>query len=181
MLPPLNLPASLLCLLTELRPCFTAPGFVTFCGLVAGLSGRLERLAPFVGMVVAALSIAGIAATMAHGWLLVITVAITITGVGIGMTNVLMTAFGMAVARPGEESITASSMPTIRSLGVAFGAAIAGLIANAVGLGAGTAPATVARVSVWVIGLTVVPPTLAALFALRSRHWAGGSKRPASH
>lgn len=43
MLPPLNLPASLLCLLSELRPCFTAPGFVTFCGLVAGLAGRVRR------------------------------------------------------------------------------------------------------------------------------------------
>ena len=43
MLPGLNLPASLLCLLNELRPCFTAPGFATFCGLVAGLSGRVRR------------------------------------------------------------------------------------------------------------------------------------------
>ena len=43
MLPGLNLPASLLSVLTELRPCFTAPGFVTFCGLVAGLAGRVRR------------------------------------------------------------------------------------------------------------------------------------------
>ena len=39
MLPGLTLPASLLELLAVLRPCFTAPGFVTFCGLVAGLAG----------------------------------------------------------------------------------------------------------------------------------------------
>ena len=43
MLPGLNLPASLLCLLSELRPCFTAPGFATFCGLVAGMAGRVRR------------------------------------------------------------------------------------------------------------------------------------------
>ncbi len=43
MLPGLNLPASLLCLLGGLRPCFTAPGFATFCGLVAGLAGRVRR------------------------------------------------------------------------------------------------------------------------------------------
>ena len=41
--PGLNLPASLLCLLSELRPCFTAPGFATFCGLVAGMAGRVRR------------------------------------------------------------------------------------------------------------------------------------------
>jgi MFS family permease len=154
----------------------------TFGSIVSsGLSGRRERFAPFVGMVLAASSIAVVAATMAGGWLVVITVAIAITGIGIGMTNVLMTAFGMAAARAGEESVTASSMPTIRSLGVAFGAAIAGLIANAVGLSAGTEPATVARVSVWVIGLTVVPPTLAALFALRSTRWAGAAKPAPAH
>ena len=43
MLPGLTLPASLLELLAVLRPCFTAPGFVTFCGLVAGLAGRVRR------------------------------------------------------------------------------------------------------------------------------------------
>jgi hypothetical protein len=43
MLPSLNLPASLLEILSVLRPCFTAPGFVTFCGLVAGLAGRVRR------------------------------------------------------------------------------------------------------------------------------------------
>jgi hypothetical protein len=43
MLPFLTLPASLLEMLSALRPCFTAPGFVTFCGLVAGLAGRVRR------------------------------------------------------------------------------------------------------------------------------------------
>ena len=43
MLPGLTLPASLLEILSALRPCFTAPGFVTFCGLIAGLAGRVHR------------------------------------------------------------------------------------------------------------------------------------------
>ena len=43
MLPGMNLPASLSCLLGELRPCFTAPGFATFCGLIAGLAGQVRR------------------------------------------------------------------------------------------------------------------------------------------
>ncbi len=43
MLPSVNLPASLLELLLVLRPCFTAPGFATFCGLVAGLAGQVRR------------------------------------------------------------------------------------------------------------------------------------------
>jgi len=43
MLPGLNLPCSLLDLLMVLRPCFTAPGYATFCGLVAGLAGQVRR------------------------------------------------------------------------------------------------------------------------------------------
>jgi len=43
MLPSVNLPASLLGLLMVLRPCFTAPGFATFCGLAAGLCGQVRR------------------------------------------------------------------------------------------------------------------------------------------
>jgi DDE superfamily endonuclease len=43
MLPEPTLPASLLLLLGALQPCFTRPSFRTFCGLVAGLAGQLQR------------------------------------------------------------------------------------------------------------------------------------------
>lgn len=43
MLPFLNLPGSLLEILSALRPCFTAPGFATFCALFAGLAGQPRR------------------------------------------------------------------------------------------------------------------------------------------
>ncbi|HXP21699.1 MAG TPA: transposase [Streptosporangiaceae bacterium] len=53
MLPPLNLPASLLGVLMMVRPCFTAPTFTTFCGLVAGLAGQVRRRT-VVGMLLGA-------------------------------------------------------------------------------------------------------------------------------
>jgi len=53
MLPPLNLPVSLLGVLMALRPCFTAPTFTTFCGLVAGLAGQVRRRT-VVGMLLGA-------------------------------------------------------------------------------------------------------------------------------
>ena len=59
MLPGLNLPASLSCLLGELRPCFTGPGFATFCGLVAGLAGQVRRRT-VVGML--------LGAALQHAW-----------------------------------------------------------------------------------------------------------------
>ncbi len=60
MLPSLNLPASLLDLLIMLRPCFTAPGFATFCGLAAGLAGRVRRRT-VVGML--------LGGCLQHAWL----------------------------------------------------------------------------------------------------------------
>lgn len=136
--------------------------------IVSGWSGRLEHAGSVGGMLLTALCTAIMAAEIVTGSLMLISVVITVAGVGIGATNVVATAWGMAVARPGEENVTASSMPMIRSLGVAFGAAGAGLVANAAGLSGGTAPDTVANVAVWVLGLTAVVPVLAAGFALRA-------------
>jgi hypothetical protein len=42
-LPDVALPASLAQLLASLAPCFSAPSFVTFCGLAAGLAGQVRR------------------------------------------------------------------------------------------------------------------------------------------
>lgn len=135
---------------------------------VSGWSGRGERLAATGGMVLAAAAIAIFAAATVSGSLWIITVSIAAAGLGIGATNVQMTAFGMAVARRGEESVTASSMPTVRSLGVAFGAAAAGLVANAAGLDQGASPATLLRVAAWVLGLTALVPALTAVITLRA-------------
>jgi len=51
--PLLNLPVSLLSVLMTVRPCFTAPAFTTFCGLVAGLAGQVRRRT-VVGMLLGA-------------------------------------------------------------------------------------------------------------------------------
>ena len=96
---------------------------------------------------------------------------IGIIGLGIGATNVLTTSYGMSVAREGEEGVTASSMPTVRSIGVAFGAAAAGLIANSAGLEEGVDRDTLAHVALWVLGATAIIPAIGALITLRAVTW----------
>ncbi len=145
--------------------------------VISGWSGRLEHFGSVAGMVLAALCIAGMAVEIVDGSLTMITVLITIAGFGIGATNVVSTAWCLGVARPGEEHVTASSMPMIRSLGVAFGAAGAGLVANAAGLRGGTAPDTVAEVAVWVLSLTAIIPALAAVFTLRAALFRAAAAR----
>jgi hypothetical protein len=85
-------------------------------------------------------------------------------GAGIGVCFAHICSWTMAAARPGEETLTAASIPTIQSLGIAFGAAIAGLVANAAGLASGIAATTVAGAATWVYLLGIVPP--AALVVL---------------
>jgi transposase len=53
MFPDANLPVSLMSVLLPLAPCFTAPAFRTFCGLVAGLTGQVRRRT-VVGMLLGA-------------------------------------------------------------------------------------------------------------------------------
>ncbi len=55
----------------------------------------------------------------------------------------------------------------MRSLGTAFGAAIAGVIANAAGLGAANEPAAVGHAVTAVYSFCWIPFGLAALFMLR--------------
>jgi len=63
-------------------------------------------------------------------------VALTALGFGVGALSIHLIAFTMQHASPGEESITAGSIPTVRTLGIAFGSALAGVIATLAGLSA---------------------------------------------
>ncbi len=138
---------------------------------VSGLSGRTERITIVSGMIAATIMIILFAWSVLEGSLVWLTISITLVGAAVGTTNVLMISFGMSVARDGEESITASSMQTIRSLGVAYGAAGAGLIANLAGLDKGTDVATLENVAIWVLGATALTPAICAIFCLRAVTW----------
>jgi hypothetical protein len=88
-------------------------------------------------------------------------------GIGIGIFHVHMTARAMGVARSGEEIITASSLSTIRALGMAFGAAVAGTVGNVAGLQELATLDTVRTAVIWVYLFNVLPLVLAAAVAAR--------------
>jgi MFS family permease len=64
-----------------------------------------------------------------------LTVSAFVMGIGIGVYNVHLVARAMESATPGEQRSTASALTSVRSLGTAFGAAIAGVVATTTGLG----------------------------------------------
>ncbi|MBT4907835.1 MAG: MFS transporter [Rhodospirillaceae bacterium] len=138
---------------------------------VAGFSETYERIAAVGGFTLAAFATAGFTVAVLSGTQFVISAMVSLIGVGIGASNVLITSYGMSIPRQGEEGVTISSMPTIRSIGVAFGAATAGLIANSAGLDQNMSRETVANVALWVLGATAVIPALAALCTFRAVTW----------
>jgi MFS family permease len=124
-------------------------------------------------------SIAGQAAVVVDGSLTWLVVFVALHGVGIGICFAHLSSWTLSAARTGEEHLTASSIATVRSLGQAFGAAIAGLVANSAGLTQGVSMATVAAAATWVYGLGTLIPVILIVLTLRflwlHRQTAGAS------
>ncbi|MFP6744865.1 MAG: MFS transporter [Alphaproteobacteria bacterium] len=112
---------------------------------VAGavLQGRAVRWAVALGPLLLVLGMAGVAVVATRGPLPLLAGFICLAGLGIGGCLAHMVNWTMSAVEPGEENVTASSIPTVRSLGIAFGSSSAGLIANTAGLGDGISVDTV--------------------------------------
>jgi MFS family permease len=133
----------------------------------AGLQGRKVHLAVVLGPLVMMAGSVGQALLIVDGTLLLLGVCIMLTGIGTGVCFAHLSGWTIAMARSGEEDLTASCIPTAQSLGLAFGAATAGVIANAAGLAADVSPGVIAAVATWVYGLSIVAPAALAVLALR--------------
>ena len=133
----------------------------------SGLQGRWVKVAIAIGPVMIAAGVAGQALVVIDGSLLALALFAGLAGFGIGVFHVHVVNWTMSSARPGEESVTASSIPTIRALGIAFGAAFAGLVANTAGLGKGVSPESVAEAASWIYGLCLVAPIILSVLSLR--------------
>jgi MFS family permease len=143
-------------------------GWSIAAALSAGLHGSRERVVVIAGpicLMIGSVGLAVVAITGAH-FVWVLSCA-PLVGVGIGIFHVHMTVRVMGVARPGEESITASSLSTIRALGMAFGAAVAGTIGNVAGLQQTATPDIVSAAVTTVYLFNVLPMILAAAVAVR--------------
>ena len=152
-----------------------ALGWSLMAVVIAGLTLGWQRVVVVVGPLVVAIGVIGQAQSFDTGPLALLVVSIFLTGAGVGLCHAHVANWAMTLTRPEEGSLTAGAIPTIQSLGIAFGAAIGGMIANAAGLEAGLDPATVAEAAHWIYGFCFVPPLAAMVFglqlrALRGRH-----------
>jgi MFS family permease len=132
-------------------------GWSVGAGAVTPLKDGREHWAMIAGLVIFFVSLAAMAFDLANLSLWFILADAFVIGIGIGMQNVHMVSKTIAVAEKGEENVTSSSLATIRSLGVAFGSAISGLVANLAGLDPAAGAASVVKAVTWVYIWDLVP------------------------
>jgi MFS family permease len=134
---------------------------------VSGWSGLRERLALMSGPLVAFLGLVAMTAIALLPGLALLALCALVMGLGIGIYNVHLVARAMDSAAAGEQRSTAAALTSVRSIGTAFGAAIAGVVASMAGLGDATEPEAVGRAVTAVYMFCWVPFGLAAVFMLR--------------
>jgi predicted MFS family arabinose efflux permease len=146
----------------------------------AGLRDRQVRQAIVLGPLLMLCGVVGLRTYMTDGPILILSLFVALTGAGIGLCFAHISSWTMAAARAGEGTLTAASIPTVQSLGIAFGAAVGGMVANTAGLAQGVSPVTVTSAATWVLQLGIVPP--AAMVVLSGRLlWLHRERKPCDH
>jgi MFS family permease len=124
--------------------------------LVANLPPHRERLVIVAGAVMIALGIAGFSYAVPAGNLPLVLGCAILQGGGFGIAWPFVTRSIVAAAPEAERTIASSAVPTLQRIGYAVGAALCGIIANAIGFSQGLSGETAANVAVWLF-LAFVP------------------------
>ncbi|MGH6917384.1 MAG: MFS transporter, partial [Geminicoccaceae bacterium] len=137
---------------------------------------RLDRrnwdLALVAGPALIAAGLAGLALTLPHGDLSLIVVAATVIGSGYGVCWAFLGQRIMAGARAGEGDRAAASIATLEMTGIAVGAALAGIMGNALGVDDAAGSANL-RAAAGVGHALFLPILLFAVAAAARMVWLG--------
>jgi len=134
--------------------------------LVARLTPRGQAVCIQAGPVLIGTGLAGLAWALPAQPMAWVVVSLLLIGSGFGVSYAFLNQRVMAAAQKGQEDATAGSAPTLGALGGAIGAAIAGLVGQAVGLDLPLQPQQVTW-AVWI--LAGGGAVLAACMALLAR------------
>ncbi len=145
-------------------------GWTTATFTVSGWSGKRERIALASGPVIATAGLVCLTAVALLPGLTLMTLSAFVMGIGIGVYNVHLVARAMDSVASDEHRSTAAALTSVRSIGTAFGAAIAGVVANVAGLGDAIEPGAVGNAVTAVYMFCCIPFGLAALLMFRFVH-----------
>ena len=136
--------------------------------VVASLKAPPERWLIRVGPVTVAIGLAGIALVLPEGPAWALPIAVFLTGGGIGMCWAFVNQRIIAAAGDGADaSVAAAAIPTTQLAGIAYGSALAGVVANAAGFHDGLTVETAQSVARWVHGAFVAVVLIGAAMAHR--------------
>jgi MFS family permease len=144
---------------------------------VASLSGGGAARLVVVGPLAMGVGLLGVGVLMPSGPVAAVLPPIAMIGVGIGSCWAFIAQRIMSGARRGEEDIAASSVATVQQAGLAFGAAAAGLVANASGLSDALEPASILEAAFWVPASFLITPLAASIMGLRMNATARATAR----
>ncbi len=134
--------------------------------LVASWSGRRQEISIITGLVLIFCGFFGIAQVVEQGPVIAIAGLLVVTGAGIGLINNPLIQRAIAAAPADEQARTGSSVHTIRTVGQSFGAAIAGLVAAASGMGDDATRETLGLAMERVYATGAAYPAIALLVAI---------------
>ena len=141
----------------------------TFAAIVvASLKAPPDRWLIRIGPVTVATGLTGIALVLPEGPAWALPIAVFLAGGGIGMCWALVNQRIITAAGDGADaSVAAAAIPTTQLAGIAYGSALAGVVANAAGFHDGLTVETAQSVARWVHGAFVAVLLVGAVMAYR--------------
>jgi hypothetical protein len=136
-----------------------AMGWTITALLVAGQSQAAEPFWMRTGATVALAGIVSFIFTLPSLSLVAVMTSATIMGGGFGLFWAFLTRRLQEFLPPPDRIVGASAIPCVQMLGTALGSAVCGLIANALGIGAGFTRENVLSVAMWLF-VAAVPVAL---------------------
>jgi MFS family permease len=138
--------------------------------LVANAPPRSERTIIIGGALMIAAGIAGFAHAVPLGSVPLILFCAVLQGGGFGIAWPFVTRVIVATADPAESTVASSGVPTMQRIGYAVGAAMTGIIANAVGFSEGLSAETSAGVASWIFLAFLPLGLIGCLAAVKLTH-----------
>jgi MFS family permease len=130
-----------------------ALGWTVAALAVAGSAERRHGLIIRLGAACVVGSLALLAVVMRLGPLWVILLAAAVLGAGFGLTSGLTSRRVLGSADEAEREVASAGINSVRQVGNAAGACLAGIVANLLGMGAGVTTAAAQASAVWLFAL----------------------------
>lgn len=135
--------------------------------ITASLRVVRERAIIVAGPAMMTAGLLGLAVVVPGGPLALVPVLLFCVGGGIGVGWAFLSKRIMRFAEEGEGDVAAAAIPTTQMVGFAFGAALAGLVANAAGFAESLTRETAGRVALSLFLSFALAPLLAMAMAIR--------------